>query len=161
MTLKSFNNKKVKTVQTMVFPVVLHGCKSWVIRKANKRKLWMWRRVLRIPRTVIRTNASLIYQIKPMHSLKTLTTICKPKYFWHLIYMSDSMKKDLMLGMTDGNRSTVHKMVRKNTRNPENNWHNILAATQNRAQYKYLIYKATENRKHQQVSGIVWPSTSN
>jgi len=69
--------------------------------------------------------------------------------------MSDSMKKDLMLGMTDGNRSTVHKMVRKNTRNPENNWHNILAATQNRAQYKYLIYKATENRKHQQVSGIV------
>lgn len=74
-------NKKVKTVQTMVFPVVLYGCKSWMITKADKRKLWVWRKVLRIPRTVIRTNASLTYQIKPKHYLKTLAVICKPKYF--------------------------------------------------------------------------------
>jgi len=81
MTLESFDQQKIKIVQTMVFPVVLYGCKSWVIRKADKRKLWMWRRMLRIPRTVIRTNASLTYQIKPKHSMKTLATICKPKYF--------------------------------------------------------------------------------
>jgi len=137
-------NIKVKIVQTMVFPVVLYGCKNWVIRKADKRKLWMWRRVLRIPRPVIRTNASLTYQTKPKHSLKTLATIRKPKYIWHLICMSDSMEKDMMLGMTDGSRRGVlcTRWSEKIQWTLKMNWHDILAATQNKSQCKYLIYKA-------------------
>jgi hypothetical protein len=113
-------DKKVKILQTMVFPAVLYECKSWMLRKADKRKLWMWRRVLRIPQTVTRTHTSLTNQIKPKNSLKTLATICKPKYFRHLICMSDSMENGLMLGLTDGRRGRVCKMVRRNMRNPEN-----------------------------------------
>jgi len=145
-------NKKVKVVQTMVFRAVLYGSKCWMLRKADKRKLWMWIRVLRIPQTVIRTNASLTNQIKPKNSLKTLATICKPKYFRHLIRMLDFLEKDLVLGLTDGSSRGI-----QGTRWSEEiqgilkmNWHDILAATQNRAQCKHLIYKVMENRKHRQ-----------
>jgi hypothetical protein len=131
---------------------LLYGSKCWMLRKADKRKLWMWIRVLRIPQTVIRTNASLTNQIKPKNSLKTLATICKPKYFRHLIRMLDFLEKDLVLGLTDGSSRGI-----QGTRWSEEiqgilkmNWHDILAATQNRAQCKHLIYKVMENRKHQQ-----------
>jgi hypothetical protein len=93
-------------VQRTVFPAVLHGCESWTLRKADKRKLdsfqlWTWRRLLRIPRTAKKTNASVINQIKPRHSLETLGTL---KYFGHITHMSDSLEKDLMFGLTDDSR---------------------------------------------------------
>jgi hypothetical protein len=130
----------------MVFPAVLYGCKSWMLRKADKRKLWMWRRVLRIPRTVTRTNALLTNKIKLKNSLKTLAPMCKPKYFRHLICMSDSMEKDLMLGMTDGSKRGIQctRWSEEKQGTLKMNWHDILAATQNRAQCKHLIHKAMD-----------------
>jgi hypothetical protein len=95
-------NTKVKLLQTIVFPAVLYGCESWTLMKADKRKLdalelWTWRRLLRIPWTARRTNASVIKQIKPRHSLETLAIIGKLKYFGHIMRTSDSLEKDLML----------------------------------------------------------------
>jgi len=136
----------------MVFPAVLYGCKSWMLRKANKRKLWMWRRVLRIPWTVTRTNALLTNKIKPKNSLKTLAPVCKPKHFRHIICMSDSMEKNLMLGLTYGSKRGIlcARWSEEIQGTLKMNWHDILAATQNRAQCKHLIHKAMEKRKHQQ-----------
>jgi hypothetical protein len=77
--------------------------------KADKRKLdafepWMWRRLLRIPWTARKMNALVIKQIKPRHSLETLAVIGKLKYFGHTMHTSDSLEKNLMLGLTDGSR---------------------------------------------------------
>jgi hypothetical protein len=88
---------------------VLYGRESWTLRKADKRRieafeLWTWRRLLRIPWTAKRTNALVIKQIKPKHSLETLAVIGKLKYFGHLMRTSDSLEKDLMLGLTERNR---------------------------------------------------------
>jgi hypothetical protein len=79
-------NTKVKLVQTIVFPAGLYGCESWTLREAAKRKLdafelWTWKRPFRIPWTARRTNASVINQIKPKHSLETSAVIGKLKYY--------------------------------------------------------------------------------
>jgi hypothetical protein len=88
-----------------------------MLRNAEKRKLdafeqWTWRRLLRILRTARRTNASVINQIKPRHSLETLAVIGKFKYFGHIMRTSDSLEKDLMLGLTDGSRRRGRQRTR-------------------------------------------------
>ena len=93
---------KVHLVKAMVFPVVMHGCESWTIKKAehqrnNAFELWCWRRLLRVPWTARRSNQSILKDINPEHSLEGLMLKLKLQYFVHLMQRADSFEKTLML----------------------------------------------------------------
>ena len=95
-------------VKAMVFPVVMHGCESWTIKKAEGRRidafeLWCWRRILRVPWTA-RSNQSILKEISPGCSLEGLMLKLKFQYFGHLMRRADSLKKTLMLGKIEGRR---------------------------------------------------------
>ena len=106
-------------VEAMVFTVVMYGCESWNIKKAECRKidafeLWCWRRLLRVPWTVRRTNQSILKEISPEYSLEGLMLKLKLQYFGHLMQRTDSLAKTLMLGKTEGRmrrEATEDKMV--------------------------------------------------
>ena len=98
---------KVRIVKAMVLPVVMYGCESWTIKKAEHRRidafeLWWWRRLLRVPRTARRSNRSILKEISPVYSLEGL--MLKLQYFGHLMQRTDSLEKTLMLGKTEGRR---------------------------------------------------------
>ena len=100
--------KKVCLVKAMVFPVVMYGCESWTIKKAEHRRidafeLWCWRRLLRIHWTVRRFNQSVLKEINPEYSLEGLMLKLKLRYFGYLMRRTDS-EKTLMLGKTEGRR---------------------------------------------------------
>ena len=93
----------------MVFPVVMYGCESWTIKKAERWKidafkLWCWRRLLRVPWTARRSNQSILKEISPECSLERLMLKLKLQYFGHLMQRTDSLEKTLMLGKTEGRR---------------------------------------------------------
>ena len=94
---------KVHLVKTMVFPVVMYGCESWTIKKAEHQRidafeLWCWRRLLRVPWTARRSNQSILKEISPGCSLEELMLKLKLQYFGHLMQRADSLEKTLMLG---------------------------------------------------------------
>ena len=96
---------KVRLVKAMVFPVVMYGCESWTVKKAECRRidafeLWCWRRLLRVPWTARRSNQSILKEISPEYSLEGLMLKLKPQYFDHLMRRTDSLEKTLMLGKT-------------------------------------------------------------
>ena len=96
-------------VKAMVFPVVMYGCENWIIKKAecqriNAFELWCWRRLLRVPWTARRSNQSILKEINPEHSLEGLMLKLKLQYFGHLMQRTDSLKKTLMPGKTEGRR---------------------------------------------------------
>ena len=96
-------------VKTMVFPVVMYGCESWTIKKAERQRidafeLWCWRRPLRVPWTARRSNQSILKEISPEYSLEGLMLKLKLKYFGHLMRRTDSLEKTLMLGKIEGGR---------------------------------------------------------
>ena len=98
---------KVHLVKAMVFPVVMHGCESWTVKKAECRKLdafelWCWRRLLRVPWTARRSNQSILKEISPGYSLEGLMLKLKLQYFGHLMQRVDSLEKTLMLGGIGG-----------------------------------------------------------
>ena len=98
---------KVHLVKAVVFPVVMYGCESWAIKKAECRRidafeLWCWRRLLRVPWTVRKSNQSILKEIGPKYSLEGLMP--KLQYFGHLTRRTDSLGKTLMLGKTEGRR---------------------------------------------------------
>ena len=100
---------KVHLVKAMVFPVVIYGCESWTIKKAECRKidafeLWCWRRLLRVPWTARRSNQSIRKEISPGCSLEGLMLKLKLQYFGHLMGRVDSLEKILMLGVIGGRR---------------------------------------------------------
>ena len=100
---------KVHLVKAMVFPVVMYGCESWTLKKAECRKinafeLWCWRRLLRVPWTARRSNQYILKEISPGCSLEGLMLKLKLQYFGHLIQRVDSLKKTLMLGGIRGRR---------------------------------------------------------
>ena len=100
---------KVHLVKAMVFPVVIYGCESWTIKKAEHWRidafeLWCWRRPLRVPWTARRSNQSILKEISPEHSLEGLTLKLKFQYFDHLMRGADSFEKTLMLGKIEGRR---------------------------------------------------------
>ena len=107
---------KVHLVKAMVFPVVMYGCESWIIKKAEHRRidafeLWCWRRLLRVPWTARRSNQSILKEISPGCSLEGLTLKLKLQYFYHLMQRTDSFEKTLMLGKIDvGRRRGQQKM---------------------------------------------------
>ena len=97
---------KVHLVQAMVFPVVMYGFESWIIKKAELQRtddfeLWCWRRLLRVPWTARRFNQSILREISPEYSLEGLMLKLKPQYFGHLMWRTDSLEKTLMMGKTE------------------------------------------------------------
>ena len=106
---------KVCLVKAMVFPVVMYGCESWTVKKAESRRtdafeLWYWRRLLRVPWTARRSNQSILREISPGCSLERLTLKLKLQYFGHLMQRADSFEKTLMLGKIEGRRSGRQRM---------------------------------------------------
>ena len=100
---------KVSLVKAMVFPVVMYGCESWTVKKAERRRidafeLWCWRRLLRVPWTARRSNQSILRDICPECSLEGLMLKLKLQYFGHLMRRVDSLEKTLMLGGIGGRR---------------------------------------------------------
>ena len=108
---------KVRLVKAMVFPVVMYGCKSWTIKKAEHRRtdafeLWCWRRLLRVPWTARRSNQPILKEISPEHSLEGLMLKLNLQYSGYLMWRTDSFEKTLMLGKTEGGRRTGWQMMR-------------------------------------------------
>ena len=100
---------KVHLVKAMVFPVVVYGCESWTIKKAERRRidafeLWCWRRLLRVPWTARRASQSILKEISPEYSLEGLMLKLKLQYFGYLMRRADSFEKTLMLGKIEGRR---------------------------------------------------------
>ena len=100
---------KVHLVKAMVFPVVMYGCESWTIKKAecwriDALKLWYWRRLLRVPWTARNSYQSILKEISPEYSLEGLMLKLKLQYFDHLMLRTDSFEKTLMLGKIEGRR---------------------------------------------------------
>ena len=100
---------KVCLVKAMVFPIVMYGCESWIIKKAECRgidafELWCWRRLLRVPWTARRSNQSVLKEISPGCSLEGLMLKLKLQYFSYLMQRIDSLEKTLMLGKIEGRR---------------------------------------------------------
>ena len=108
---------KVHLVKAMVFPVVMYGCESWTIKKAECRRidafeLWCWRRLLRVPWTAGRSNQSILKEISPGCLLEGLMLKLKLQYFGHLMRRADSLKKTLMLGGIGGRRRRGQQRMR-------------------------------------------------
>ena len=100
---------KVHLLKAMVFPEVKYGCESWTINKAERQRidafeLWCWRRPLRVPWTVKRSNQSILKEISPEYSLEGLMLKLKLQYFGYLMWRTDSLEKTLMLGKIEGSR---------------------------------------------------------
>ena len=100
---------KIHLVKAMVFPVIMYGCESWTIKKAEHRRidafeLWCWRRLLRVPWTARRSNQSILKELSPGCSLEGLMLNLKLQYFGHLKRRADSFGKTLMLGKIEGRR---------------------------------------------------------
>ena len=108
---------KVRLVKTMVFPVVMYGCESWTVKRAECRRidafeLWCWRRLLRVPWTARRSNQSILKETNPGISLEGLILKLKLQYFGHLMWRVDSLEKTLMLGGVGGRRRRGRQRMR-------------------------------------------------
>ena len=109
---------KVHLVKAMTFPVVMYGCESWTIKKAECQRidafeLWPWRRLLRVPWTARRSNQSILKEISPGCSLEGLMLKLKFQYFGHLMQRVDSLEKTLMLGGIGGRRRRGRQRMRR------------------------------------------------
>ena len=107
----------VHLVKAMVFPVVMYGCKSWTVKKAECQRidafeLWCWRRLLRVPWIACRSTQSILKEISPGCSLKGLMLKLKLQYFGHLMWRVDSLEKTLMLGKIEGRRRRGRQRMR-------------------------------------------------
>ena len=108
---------KVCLVKAMVFPVVMYGCESWIIKKTEHRRidafeLWCWRRLLRVPWTARRSNQSILKEISPEYSLEGLMLKLTLQYFGHLMQRADSFEKTLILGKIEGGRRRGQQRMR-------------------------------------------------
>ena len=108
---------KVHLVKAMIFPVVMYGCESWTLKKAEHQRidafeLWCWRRLLRVPWTARRCNQSILKEISPECSLEGLMLKLKLQYFGHLMWRADSFEKTLMLGKVEGRRRRGQQRMR-------------------------------------------------
>ena len=108
---------KVRLVKAMVFPVIMYGCESWTVKKAecwriNAFELWCWRRLMRVPWTARRSNQSILKDISPGCSLERMMLKLKLQYFGHLMWRVDSLEKTLMLGGIGGRRRRGRQRMR-------------------------------------------------
>ena len=112
-----FPISKVHLVKAMVFPVVMYGCESWTVKKAERWRidafeLWCWRRLLRVPWTARRSNQSILEEISPGCSLEGLMLKLKLQYFGHLMQRADSFEKTLILGKIEGRKRRGRQRMR-------------------------------------------------
>ena len=108
---------KLRLVKAMIFQVVMYGCESWTVKKAERQRidafeLWCWRRLLRVPGTARRSNQSILKDISPEYSLEGLMLKLKLQYFDHLMGRTDSFEKTLMLGKIEGRRRRGRQRMR-------------------------------------------------
>ena len=108
---------KVRLVKAMVFPVVMYGCESWTVKKAEHQRidafeLWCWRRLLRVSWTARRSNQSILKEISPEYSLEGLMLKLKLQYVGYLMWRTDSFEKTLMLGKIEGRRRMERQRMR-------------------------------------------------
>ena len=108
---------KIHLVKAMIVPVVMYGCESWTIKKAehwrmNAFELWCWRRLLRVPWTARRSKQSILMEISPEYSLEGLMLKLKLQYFGHLMWRTDSPERTLMLGKIEGGRRRKWQRMR-------------------------------------------------
>ena len=108
---------KVRPVKAMIFPVVMYGCESWTVKKAERQRidafeLWCWRRLLRVPWTARRSNQSILKEISPGISLEGMMLKLKLQYFGHLMQRADSLEKTLVLGGIGGRRRRGRQRMR-------------------------------------------------
>ena len=108
---------KVCLVKAMVFPVVMYGCESWTVKKAERQRidaveLWCWRRLLRVPWTARKSNQSILKEISPGTSLEGMILRLKLQYFGHLMWRVDSLEKTLILGGIGGRRRRGRQRMR-------------------------------------------------
>ena len=108
---------KICLIKTMVFPVVIYGCESWTVKKAESQRidafeLWCWRRLLRVPWTARRSNQSILKEISPGCSLERMMLKLKLQYFGHVMRRVDSLEKTLMLGGIGGRRRRGRQRMR-------------------------------------------------
>ena len=108
---------KFRLVKPMVFPVVMYGCESWTVKKAERQRidafqLWCWRRLLRVPWTARRSNQSILKEISPGNSLEGMMLKLKLQYFGHLMRRVDSLEKTPMMGATGGRRRRGRQRMR-------------------------------------------------
>ena len=109
--------KKVRLVKAVVFPVVMYGCESWTVKKAEHQridifKLWCWRRLVKLPWAARRSNQSILREINPEYALEGLILKLKLQYFGHLMRTDDSLEKSLILGKIEGRRRRGHQRMR-------------------------------------------------
>ena len=109
---------KVRLVKAMVFPVVMYGCESWTVKKAERRRidvfeLWCWRRLLRVPWTARRSNQCILKEMSPGISLEGMMLKLKLQYFGHLMRRVDSLEKTLMPGGVGGRRRRGRQRMRR------------------------------------------------
>ena len=114
---RHYFTNKVHLVKAVVFPVVMYGCESWTIKKAewwrtDAFELWYWRRILRVPWTARRSNQSTLKEISPEYSLEGLMLKLKLQYFGHLMWRTDSLEKTLMLEKIKGRRGREQQRMR-------------------------------------------------
>ena len=107
---------KVHIVKAMVFPIIMYGCESWIIKKAECQRidaleLWCWRRLLRVPWTARRSNHTILKEINPEYSLEGLMLKLKLQYFGHQMWRADLLEKTLLLGKIQGRRMTEHEVI--------------------------------------------------
>ena len=108
---------KVCLVKAVVFPVLMYGCESWIIKKAERQRIdafepWCWRRLLRVPWTARRSNQSILKEISPENSLERLRLKLQLQYFGHLRQRADSFEKNLILGKIEGRRRRGQQRIR-------------------------------------------------
>ena len=108
---------KVHLLKAVVFPIVMYGCESWTIMKAERQRsdafeLWCWRRLLTVPWNARRSNQSILKEISPEYSLEGLMLKLKRQYFGHLMRRANSFKKTLMLGKIEGGRRRGQQRMR-------------------------------------------------
>ena len=108
---------KVHLVKAMIFPVVMYGCESWTVKKAERQRidafeLWYWRRLLRVPWPARRSNQSILKEISPEYSLEELMLNLTLQYFGHLMRRTDSLEKTLMLGKIEGRKIKGQRRIK-------------------------------------------------
>ena len=155
---------KVRLVKSMIFPLVIYGCESWTIKKAECQiidafKLWCWRRLLRVPRTARRSNQSILKDINPEYPLEGLMLKLKLQYFDYLMLRTDSLEKTLMLVKIEGGRRGWQKLrwLDSITDSMDMNLSRLQELVMNREAWRAAVYGVSKD----QIQLIDWTELNN